>query len=134
MTLRVTIGKYIGAFHLKLRYKMTWDYDQDAEVDHYNKDKTPDKWKSYTRKGNKYAPYSDFVVKAYLVVDGEERELSGANRVYGLHPYDFTWGRFDPQPAGCNFDVIGTYDERTLSLTEFNTAPGERLGEEYEAG
>ncbi len=129
VTLRVTIGKYIGAFHLKLRYKMAWDYDQDAEVDYYNKDKTPDKWKSYTRKGDKYAPYSHFVVKAYLVVDGEERELSGANRVYGLHPYDFTWGRFDPQPAGCNFDVIGTYDERTLSLTKFITAPGERLGE-----
>ena len=127
--MRVTIGKYQGSFHFKFRYKMTWDYELDAEVDHYNKDKTPDKWKGYTRKGAVYWPYSRFVVKAYLIVDGEERELSGANRVYGLHPYDFTWGRFDPQPAGSNFDVMGTYDERTLSLTEFNTAPGERLGE-----
>ena len=129
--MRVTIGKYQGAFHFKFRYKMTWDYELDAEVDHYNKDKTPDKWKGYTRKGAVYWPYSRLVMKAYLIVDGEERELSGANRVYGLHPYDFTWGRFDPQPAGSNFDVISTYDERTLSLTEFNTAPGERLGEEY---
>ncbi|MBE6252871.1 MAG: hypothetical protein E7109_05080 [Bacteroidales bacterium] len=129
--MRVTIGKYQGAFHFKFRYKMTWDYELDAEVDHYNKDKTPDKWKGYTRKGAVYWPYSRLVMKAYLIVDGEERELSGANRVYGLHPYDFTWGRFDPQPAGSNFDVISTYDERTLSLTEFNTTPGERLGEEY---
>ena len=132
VTLRVTIGKYVGAFHLKLRYKMAWDYGQDAEVDHYNKDKTPDKWKSYTRKGNKYAPYSDFVVKAYLVVDGEERELSGANRVYGLSSLDFEYGRFTPKPAGVDFDVLGSYfDRRALSLTEFTTTPGERLGEEY---
>ena len=130
--MRVTIGKYIGAFHLKLRYKMAWDYDQDAEVDHYNMDKTPDKWKSYTRKGDVYAPYSHFVVKAYLVVDGEERELSGANRVYGLSSLDFQYGRFTPKPAGVDFDVLGAYfDSRMLSLTEFTTTPGERLGEEY---
>ena len=132
VTLRVTIGKYIGAFHLKLRYQMTWDYDQDAEVDHYNKDKAPDKWKSYTRKGDKYAPYSHFVVKAYLIVDGQERELSGANRVYGLSSLDFEYGRFVPKPAGVDFDVLGAYfDSRKLSLTEFTTTPGERLGEEY---
>ena len=132
VTLRVTIGKYVGAFHLKLRYKMAWDYDQDAEVDYFNKDKTPDKWKSYTRKGDVYAPYSHFVVKAYLVVDGEERELSGANRVYGLSSLDFEYGRFTPKPAGVDFDVLGVYfNSRMLSLTEFTTTPGERLGEEY---
>ena len=132
--LDVNITKYDGAFHFKFPYTMTWTYDLDRVVDHNNTGEY------YTRMGNAVKADSKFVVTPCLTVGDKDYPLDGSNKVFGLVASDLiadpaveqTFTTTETVPVVGGFNILKSFDDNTVSLKQFNSNAGERLGKTYE--
>ena len=132
--LNVNIKKYNGAFHFKFPYTMTWTYDLDKVVDHNNTGEY------YTRMGNAVKADSKFVVTPCLTVGDKDYPLDGSNKVFGLVASDLfadpaveqTFTTTETVPVVGGFNILKSFDDNTVSLKQFNSNAGERLGKTYE--
>ena len=132
--LKVGIAKHNGTFQIKFVHTMTWDYDQDAKVDHNNKGKSTSDWQSYTRVGDIDPGSSHLVVRPYITIGDRDYLIDESNKAYGLTALDVmrTFVPSSTLPTGCDFSVIGKdVANPVLSLVKF-TVSHERLGETYE--
>ncbi len=139
--LNVNITKYDGAFHFKFPYTMTWTYGIDAAVDNYNKGQASTaSWHYYTRTGDAVKATSQFVVAPCLTVGDEDYPLDGSNKVFGLVASDLiadpaveqTFTTTETVPVVGGFNILKSFDDNTVSLKQFNSNAGERLGKTYE--
>ena len=138
--LNVNITKYDGAFHFKFPYTMTWTYGIDAAVDNYNKGQASTaSWQFYTRKGATAKATSQFVVAPCLTVGDKDYPLDGSNKVFGLVASDLfddpanPQAYSDPTHVPGDFTLLCSYaDDNTVSMGQFNSNAGERLGKTYE--
>ena len=132
--LNVNITKYDGAFHFKFPYTMTWTYDLDKVVDHNNTGEY------YTRKGDADKAKSKFVVTPCLTVGDKDYPLDGSNKVFGLVASDLfadpaveqTFTTTETVPYVGGFNILKSFDDNTVSLKQFNSNSGERLGKTFE--
>lgn len=137
--LNVNITKYDGAFHFKFPYTMTWTYGIDAAVDNHNKQQSSTaSWNYYTRTGDADKANSQFVVAPCLTVGDEDYPLDGSNKVFGLVASDLFDNPANPQAFSDttvpgDFTLLCPYtDDNTVSMEQFNSIAGERLGKTYE--
>ena len=138
--LDVNITKYDGTFHFKFPYTMTWTYGIDATVDNYNKGQASTaSWQFYTRTGATAKATSQFVVAPCLTVGDKDYPLDGSNKVFGLVASDLFDDPAASQvftttaPVPGDFSLLCSYaDDNTVSMGQFNSIAGERLGKTYE--